>query len=111
MTTLSSRGLEFVAGDPSRHPGQPCRLRSQHEAEPGDHRIAGKIHVWTVLVARLVIAVLGEIFRLLLAPLRRMARVLDSFIDRKRRHSHARQAEMIRTIIVSGLCTGVTSVR
>jgi len=39
----------------------------QHEAEPGDDRVAGKIHVWTVLVARLVIAVLGEIFCLLLA--------------------------------------------
>src|SRR3989454_11988237 len=98
-----SRRLEFVARHPASESGQPRRFRSKHEAESGDDGVAGKIHVRAVLVARLVIAMRGEILRLFITPLRRMARVLDSFIDRKRRHAHARQAEVIRTVIVSGL--------
>src|SRR5260370_42112315 len=53
-------------------------------------------------MVRLVLAVLGEIRGLILTPLRWMARELDPFIDRKRRHAHTRQAEMVRTVIVSG---------
>src|SRR6266704_4214188 len=104
--TPLSRRLELVAGNPARQRGQPCCLRSEHKREPGDDRIAGKIHVWAVLVTRLVITVLGEILGLLVAPLRRMARVLDPFIDRKRGHAHARQAEMVRTVIMPGLRAG-----
>ncbi len=95
LHALFSCRLKFIAGNPPCQRRLPCRLRSEHEREPGDDRIAGKIHVRTVLVARLVITVLGKIFCLLLAPLRGVSRVLDAFIDRKRRHAHARQAEMI----------------
>src|SRR6266850_6528970 len=83
LKTLLSCGLEFVAGNPAGERRQPCRLRSERKAKSCDNRIACKIHVRTVLVARLVITVLSEIFRLLLSPLRRMARELDAFIDRK----------------------------
>src|ERR1700687_5227984 len=102
LKALLSCGLEFVAGNPAGERWQLCRLRSERKAKSCDDRIAGKIHVGTVLVAWLVITVRGEIFCLLLTPLRRMARALDAFIDRKRRHAHARQAEMVRTVIVAG---------
>src|SRR5437879_840814 len=100
---LFPRRLEFVAGDPGRQGWQPRCLRSEYEAESGDDGVSGKVHVRAVFVARLVIAVRGEILGLLIAPFRRMARILDSFIDRKRRHAHAGQAEMVRTVIVSRL--------
>src|SRR6266849_139205 len=103
LHALFSCRLKFIAGNPPCQRRLPCRLRSEHEREPGDDRIAGKIHVRTVLVARLVITVLGKIFCLLLAPLRGVSRVLDAFIDRKRRHAHARQAEMIGTVVMAGL--------
>src|SRR6267154_6164210 len=101
--TLLSCSLEFVAGDPACQCWQPCRFRPEHESESGDHSVARKIHIRTVLVARLVVTVRVEIFGLFIAPFRRMAGILDSFIDRKRRHAHTRQAEMIRTVIVSRL--------
>src|SRR5882762_11548264 len=100
---LLARRLKFIAGNPARERRQPRRLRSEHEAESGDHRVAGKIHVRAVLVAWLVITMLGKIFGLLYAPFCWVARVLDPFIDRKRRHAHARQAEMIRTVIMPSL--------
>src|SRR5260370_15899256 len=103
LNALFSCCLEFVAGEPARQRRQPCRLRSEHERESGDDRVARKIHVRAVLVARLVIAVRRVILGLFLAPLRVMARVLHPLIDRKRRHPHARQTEMIRTVIMSSL--------
>src|SRR2546425_12547973 len=103
LQALLSRRLEFVAKHPAGKSGQPRRFRSKHKPESGDDCVAGKIHLRAVLVARLVITVRGEILGLFIAPLRRMARVLDSFIDRKRRHAHVGQAEVIRTVIVSGL--------
>src|SRR6266704_3932867 len=107
LNTPLSRRLELVAGNPPRQRGQPCGLRSKHKRESGDHRVPGKIHVRAVLVTRLMITVLGEILGLLLAPFRRMARVLDPFIDRKRGHAHARQAEMVRTVVMPGLRAGI----
>src|SRR5260370_31718547 len=100
---LLPRGLEFVAGNPAYQCWQPRCIHSEHEAKSGDHGIPGKIHVWAVFVARLMIAVRGEILGLFVTPFRRMARILDSFIDRKRRHANARQAEMIRTVIMPRL--------
>src|SRR5258707_15742250 len=100
---LLPRGLELVARDPACQRWQPCCLHSEHEAKSGDDGVAGKIHVRAVLVARLVIAMRGEIFGMFIAPFRRMARILDSFVDRKRRHPHARQTEMIGTVIMSRL--------
>src|SRR5713226_9089899 len=103
LHALFSCRLKFIAGYPSGECRQPCRLRSKHEREPGDNRVPCKVHVRAVLVARPVITVLGEILRLLLAPFSSMARVLDAFVDRKRRHPHARQAEMIGTVVMAGL--------
>src|SRR5437879_3812720 len=95
LNALFSCRLEFVARNPAQS-WQPRGLRSEHEGESGNYGIAGKIHVRAVLIGRLVIAVRREILSLFIAPFRRMAGELDSFIDRKRRHAHARQAEMIR---------------
>src|SRR5260370_1442105 len=61
---LLPRGLEFVAGNPAYQCWQPRCLHSEHEAKSGDHGIPGKIHVWAVFVARLMIAVRGEILGL-----------------------------------------------
>src|SRR5712664_951123 len=66
LNALFPRRLEFVAGEPARQRRQPCRLRSEHERESGDDRVARKIHVRAVLVARLVITMLDEIFCLIL---------------------------------------------
>src|SRR5258705_2285508 len=101
--TLLSCSLEFVAGDPAWQCWQPCRFRPEHESESGDHGVARKIHIRTVLVARLVVTVHGKIFGLLIAPLCVVARKFDSFVDRKGRYTHARQTEMIRTVVMSGL--------
>src|SRR5258708_34496415 len=100
---LFSRSLEFVAGNPACQHWQPCRLRSEPEPESGDHGVAGKIHVWAVFITWLVIPMRSEILGLFVAPLCVVARKFDSFIDRKRRYTHARQAEMIRTVVMSGL--------
>src|SRR5260370_2011972 len=86
LHALFSCGLKFIAGYPSGECRQPCRLRSEHEREPGDDRIAGKIHVRTVLVARLVITVPGEILPFLLPPFTRLTPVLAASPDRHRRH-------------------------
>ena len=95
LNALLSGGLKFIAGKPTGQRGLPRGLRPEHETKSCDDCVAGKIHVRAVFVARLVITVLGEILGLLLAPLRGMAGVFDPFVDRKRRHAHARQAEMI----------------
>src|SRR5882762_6979881 len=100
---LLPRGLEFVARDPACQRWQPRCLHSEYEAKSSDDGVAGKIHVRAVFVARLVVTVRGEILGLFIAPFRQMARILDSFIDRKRRHAHTRKAEVIGTVIVSSL--------
>src|SRR5439155_3519838 len=97
---LLARWLEFVSRHPSRQRWRPSRFRSEYKSESCNDRVSVKIHRRTVLVARLVIAVLREILGLLLAPFRRVACKFDSFIDRKRRHAHARQTEMIRAVVV-----------
>src|SRR5260370_16854036 len=81
LNGLFSCCLEFVAGEPACQRWQPCRLRSEHERESGDDRVAGKIHVWAVLVARLVIAVRRVILALFLAPFRPTPPLLHSLIS------------------------------
>src|SRR2546423_6253788 len=83
LNALLSGCLKFIAGKPTGQRGLPRRLRPKPEAKSRDNRIAGKIHVRAVFVARLVIAVLRKILGLLLAPLRGMAGVFDPFVDRK----------------------------
>src|SRR5437016_1359993 len=111
LHALLSSCRKFIAGKPTGQRELPRRLRPEHEAKSCDNCIACKIHVRAVFVVRLVIAVLREILGLLLAPRRGMADVFDPFIDRKRRHAHARQAEMIRTVIMSGLRAGIATDR
>src|SRR5882762_349825 len=103
LEALLPRGLKFIAGEPARQRRLPGRFRSEYEPESGNDRVTRKIHVRAVFVARLMVEVFDEIPGLVFAPLRVMARKLDAFIDRKRRHAHPRQTELIRTVVMSRL--------
>src|SRR5260370_7746547 len=103
LNALLARGLEFVAWDPACQRRQPRRLGAQRKAELRDDRVARKIHLRFVLVARLVIAMFRVVFGLGFAPLRGMACELNALIDRKRGHARARQTKMIRAVIMSSL--------
>src|SRR5216683_7157377 len=111
LNALLARGLEFVAWDPACQRRQPRRLGAQRKAELRDDRVARKIHLRFVLVARLVITMLRVVLGLGLAPLGGMACELNPLIDRKRRHAHARQTKVIRAVIMSSLRPRVWSDR
>src|SRR5271165_602478 len=57
------------------------------------------------LIAGLVVMVRDIVFRLSLAPRQIVSFELHSFADRKRWDAHARQAEVVRAVIVS--CLGM----
>ena len=73
-----------VAIAPARtdwRPAIPARSQARH------HRVAAKIHVGAILVARLMIAMRHVIGGLLQSPLHVVALILAAFVHGKRRHA------------------------
>ena len=111
--TLLGR-LLFRLTRPSRRrkliPWQPLHrtLRRQHppsqiHPEPCQLRVPREVHLRGVIVCEVVVAMLVIVLLLRHAPRRVMALELRSRLNRKRRYSHARQAEVIRPVVASRL--------
>src|SRR5579884_375360 len=81
--TLLARGFKFISRLPCNQSGLARGFPSQGETEAGHAGIAGEIHLRPVFVARLMVAMLVVVLRLLLAPFAGMAGKLDSLIDGK----------------------------
>src|SRR5207245_1967411 len=100
LSVLFTSLFEFVARQPSywlrlsRGPKTQLISKSRHLREP----LA--IPIGSIFITRLMVAILNVIIGLLFAPRRVMSLKFHSFIDRECGDSHARQAEMIRAIIV-----------
>src|SRR5438270_9922932 len=73
--------LEFVSGLPANHLWLRCRSPPERESEARHDSVATEIHLWIVLVARLVIALIGVFLRLLHSPIGGVVFVLHAFID------------------------------
>src|SRR6266568_2361816 len=92
LVAAEACGFEFVAVLPLWQLWQICGLPSQGKSEAGHDGIAAEVHVWTQLVAGLVIVVLGVVLGLFHAPLVRVSLIFHALIDGKSRHTHARHA-------------------
>ena len=101
--TRESGRLELISLFPANCFRLARRLPPGGEAEPRHCGIASEIHVRMIFVAWLVVVLGGVFVRLLQAPRLVMPLVLHPFINRERRNSHTRQAEVIGTVVVSGL--------
>src|SRR5712691_4158567 len=104
---LLARRFKLVAGLPALQFRGHGRLLAKQESKSRHLRESGEIHLRTIFIARLVIAMIDVIFRLRLAPRGVVALILQSFADGKRRNAHARQAEMIRAVVMSRFRMGV----
>src|SRR5262249_17438809 len=102
-----ARWLKLVARVPADGAWLRSRLPSQREAEAGHLGVAGEVHLRAVFVGRLVIAMGGVVFGLLVAPLPGTPLKLPSFVDREGRYTHPCQAEMIGTVVVASLREGI----
>src|ERR1700737_4856032 len=106
---LLPRRFEFVAGLPALQFRSLCRLLAEQKSKSRHLRESAEIHLWPVFIARLVIMMIHVVLRLRLAPRRVVAFVFQSFADGKRRNAHARQTEMIGTIVMAGLGARIRS--
>src|SRR5208283_1882744 len=92
---------EFVPGLPANQRWLVGREPSQRDTEARRHRVAAKIHLRIIFVARLVVALRDEFLGLVQTPLGSVALVLDALVDGERRHSGAREAEVVGAVIMS----------
>src|SRR5579862_6077293 len=99
--------LELIALLPSDKAGQSRGLPAEGEAEARHRSVADEVHLWPVFIARLMIPFLYILLVLREAPSKIVALKLHSLIDGKRWNAYPRQAEMIGTVKVSSLRTGV----
>src|SRR5579864_9457929 len=88
--------LKLIALLPPREFGLRSRLPTEGETEARNGRVSYEIHAGTIFVARLMIVLVGEFFRLLHAPFGAVAFVLHPFIYGERWHAHARQRKVVR---------------
>src|SRR5712691_10269530 len=100
---LLARRFKLVAGLPALQLRCHGRLLAQQKSKSRHLGESGEIHLWMILIAGLMIAMIDVIFRLGLAPRGVVAGVLQSFADGKGGHADAREAEMVRAVIVSRL--------
>src|SRR5260370_30971496 len=107
MLALFPRWLEFVAGLPAGNLGERRSALAERKPELRHLRQPREIPFRTVFVAWLMIMMIHIIIRLRLAPRGIVALEFDSFADRKRGNPHARQAEMVRAIVVPRLRTRI----
>src|ERR1700678_581741 len=103
LLTLDSRRLELIALLPADEARETGRLPTQGEAEACHRGIGREIHLGTVLVARLVIALLCVFLVLLDSPSLIVTFELHSFVHRERWDANARQAEVIGAVEVTRL--------
>ncbi len=90
--------IPFFPGNLLRHARS---LPSQGKAETGYGRIAREIHIRMILVTRLVVVLCREVLCLFHPPSRIVALVFHALVHRERRYPDARQAEMVRAVIVT----------
>src|SRR6202044_359865 len=103
LLTFHSRRFKLVAFLPAdKARGASC-LPAESEAEARHRRIADKVHLWMVFIARLMVMLFCIFLILLHSPGFIVAFKLDPFVDRERWNPHASQTEMVRAIVVSGL--------
>src|SRR5579871_3845496 len=81
LLALDSCGLELVALLPADQLGQACGLPSERESEARHRRVADKIHLGMIFVARLVIVLFDVLLFLFKAPGLGMSLVLHALID------------------------------
>src|ERR1700688_3556901 len=103
LLALEPCRFELIALLPADELRETCRFPAQRESKPRHGCVADEVHFRMILVAWLVIVLLDVFFILRQPPRFVVTFELHSFIDRKRRNTHARQTEMIGAIKMSGL--------
>src|SRR5271157_4790267 len=92
---------ELVSGLPPNECWLVRREPSQGNAEARHNGTAAKIHLRIIFVAWLVVPLGNEFLRLIETPLAIMALVLDALVDGERRHTGAREAEVVGAVVMS----------
>src|SRR5664279_6358459 len=103
LLTGAARSFEFIALLPVDGARLGGSLPAERETEARHGGVGGVVHAGMILVARLVVVMGGVIGVLFKAPGFIVPFELHPLIDRKRRNAHAREAEMIGAVIMSGV--------
>src|SRR4029077_5217420 len=98
-----ARRFEFIAGLPALQRRRRGRLVAEQKAEARHFREPGEVHLRTVFIAGLMVAMIDIILGLRFAPGDVAALVFQSFADGKRRTADARQTEMIGAVVMPSL--------
>src|ERR1700733_16016561 len=103
----SAESFELVARQPVHGPFLQQRLPAQCKAELGNRRVAREIHRGRVFITGPVIALLGVILLLRLAPFGRMPSEFYAGAYRECGNPDASETEVIGAIVVTGAGFGV----